>query len=153
MRSGVRLGIDVGTVRIGIAISDPQGLLATPLQTLDRTDSAWLEHLEALCSEHKIIEIIVGLPLSLSGTSTSSTNDAVSVARELSESMSCSIRLIDERYTTTSAHSTMKFLGKKQKNTRSYIDQVAAVSILQHGLDMERNLNRAPGIDVTEFSG
>jgi putative Holliday junction resolvase len=152
MRPGVRLGIDVGTVRIGVAISDPHGLLATPLQTLDRSDPSLLDIIQSLCNEHNIIEILVGLPLSLSGTSTSSTQDAVSVANELQLNVSCPIRLIDERYTTTSAHATMKSLGKKQKNTRTFIDQVAAVSILQHGLDMERNLNRPPGIDITEFS-
>jgi putative Holliday junction resolvase len=153
MRPGVRLGIDVGTVRIGVAISDPQGLLATPLQTLERSDSSWLDTVNSFCSEHNIVEILVGLPLSLSGSSTSSTQDAVSVAKELEKIVSCPIRLIDERYTTTSAHSTMKSMGKKQKNTRTFIDQVAAVSILQHGLDMERNLNRPPGIVITEFSG
>jgi putative Holliday junction resolvase len=153
MRPGVRLGIDVGTVRIGVAISDPHGLLATPLQTVDRTDSSWLDILSSLCTEHNIIEILVGLPLSLSGSSTSSTQDAVSVANELEKILSCPIRLIDERYTTTSAHATMKSLGKKQKNTRTFIDQVAAVSILQHGLDMERNLKRPPGMNITEFSG
>lgn len=153
MRPGVRLGIDVGTVRIGLAISDPQGLLASPLLTLDRSDSSWCDTVYSLCSEHNIIEVLVGLPLSLSGSSTSSTQDAVSVANELKKKLSCPIRLIDERYTTTSAHATMKSLGKKQKNTRSFIDQVAAVSILQHGLDMEKNLNRPPGIDIAEFSG
>lgn len=153
MRPGTRLGIDVGTVRIGLAISDPHGLLATPLLTLDRSDSTWLHTVHSLCSEHNIIEVLVGLPLSLSGASTSSTQDAVSVANELKKILSCPIRLIDERYTTTSAHATLKSLGKKQKNTRTYIDQVAAVSILQHGLDMERNLSRPPGIDISEFSG
>lgn len=152
MRPGVRLGIDVGTVRIGVAMSDPQGLLATPLQTLSRSDTSWLDAIHSLCSEHDIIEVLVGLPLSLSGSSTSSTQDAVSVANDLKKILSCPIRLIDERFTTTSAHATMKSLGKKQKNTRTYIDQVAAVSILQHGLDMERNVNRPPGIDIAEFS-
>jgi putative Holliday junction resolvase len=151
MRAGVRVGVDVGTVRIGVARSDRDGLLATPLQTIDRQDSDSVQQLIGLSKELDAIEFILGLPLSLSGSHTASTEDALAIAREVSRNTEIPVRLIDERLTTVSAHSAMRSVGKNQKQTRSVIDQIAAVMILQHALDSERSTGKLPGIDISEF--
>jgi putative Holliday junction resolvase len=151
MRTGVRIGIDVGTVRIGVARSDRDGFLATPVETIDRTSESAIIRISELIAEHEAIEIIVGLPLSLNGAHTASTEDAMSVAREVSFATSAPVRLVDERLTTVSAHSALRSAGKKQKQTRNVIDQVAAVMILQHALDSERSSGKAPGKDLSEF--
>lgn len=151
MRTGVRIGIDVGTVRIGVARSDRDGFLATPVETIDRTSESAIIRISELIAEHEAIEVIVGLPLSLNGAHTASTEDAMSVAREVSFATSAPVRLVDERLTTVSAHSALRSAGKKQKQTRNVIDQVAAVMILQHALDSERSSGKAPGKDLSEF--
>lgn len=151
MRSGVRVGIDIGTVRIGVSRCDRDGLLATPVKTVLRGEASPLDALVQIISDLDAIEIIVGLPLSLSGSHTASTEDALSVARELSDVVSAPIRMIDERLTTVSAHSAMRSVGKSQKESRSVIDQVAAVMILQHALDSERLNANLPGKDLSEF--
>ena len=151
MRSGVRVGIDIGTVRIGVARSDRDGFLATPELTVDRGSENPIGQLVSVIAELEAIEVIVGLPLSLKGSHTASTEDALVMARELSENASVPIRLIDERLTTVSANSALRAAGKKQKQTRSVIDQVAAVMILQHALDSERSSGNLPGKDISEF--
>jgi putative Holliday junction resolvase len=151
MRTGVRIGIDVGTVRIGVARSDRDGFLATPVETIERASKSSIERIGELISELDAIEVIVGLPLSLNGAHTASTEDAMSVAREVALVTSASVRLVDERLTTVSAHSALRSAGKKQKQTRNVIDQVAAVMILQHALDSERSSGNAPGKDLSEF--
>ncbi len=151
MRRGIRLGIDVGTVRVGVAISDMDGLLATPVETLPRDDST-LRSLVSLVLDRNVFEIYVGLPLAMSGGHTASTEDALSVARELATALSTPVRLMDERLTTVSAHSALRQSGKQASRSRSVVDQVAAVMLLQHALDTERSRDIAPGVDVSEFS-
>lgn len=151
MRSGVRVGIDIGTVRIGVARSDRDGYLATPVETVDRGSENPIGQLVSLIAELEAIEVIVGLPLSLNGSHTASTEDALVMARELAQNSSVPVRLVDERLTTVSAHSALRAAGKKQKQTRSVIDQVAAVMILQYALDSERSSGNLPGKDISEF--
>lgn len=151
MRSGVRVGIDIGTVRIGVARSDRDGFLATPVETVDRGSENPIGQLVSVITELEAIEVIVGLPLSLNGSQTASTEDALVMARELSENTTVPVRLVDERLTTVSAHSALRAAGKKHKQTRSVIDQVAAVMILQHALDSERASGNLPGKDISEF--
>ena len=151
MRSGVRVGIDIGTVRIGVARSDRDGYLATPVETVDRGSENPIGQLVSVIAELDAIEVIVGLPLSLNGSHTASTEDALVMARELGQNASVPVRLVDERLTTVSAHSALRAAGKKQKQTRSVIDQVAAVMILQHALDSERSSGNLPGKDISEF--
>lgn len=152
MRSGVRVGIDIGTVRIGVARSDRDGYLATPVETIDRGSEDSIDRLVSVISDLEAIEVIVGLPLSLNGSHTASTEDALAMARELSQNTSIPVRLIDERLTTVSAHTALRAAGKKQKQTKAVIDQVAAVMILQHALDSERASGNLPGKDISEFS-
>jgi putative holliday junction resolvase len=134
VRIGVRLGIDVGKARVGIARCDREGLLATPVATLAR-ESAVAE----------ILECVVGQPLSLSGNHTASTQDAYDFAQELGLALGVSIRMIDERLSTVQATRDLRQAGKSAKKQRSVVDQVAAVILLQHALDSERIQGVAPG--------
>ena len=145
MRHGVRLGLDVGTVRIGVAISDADGILATPHSTIQRSDPDFIAQVSALCVSFDALEVIVGLPLALSGSMTASTKDALEVATALDVCIAVDVRMIDERLTTVSAHGALRQTGKKQKQTKQVIDQVAAVLILQHALETERAQGKLPG--------
>ncbi len=143
MRIGVRLGIDVGKARVGVARCDREGLLATPVATLAR-ESAVAE-IVPLAVELEILECVVGQPLSLSGNHTASTQDAYEFAQELGLALGVSIRMIDERLSTVQASRDLRQAGKPAKKQRSVVDQVAAVILLQHALDSERIQGVAPG--------
>ncbi|WP_200935237.1 Holliday junction resolvase RuvX [Leifsonia sp. Leaf336] len=154
MRTGVRLGIDVGKVRIGVSRSDPHGMLATPVETVARSeDAADRRRIAAIVTELGVFEIIVGLPLALSGAQTASTADAVSFAEALEAEVEVPVRLVDERLSTVSAHSALRASGKNSKSARPVVDQVAATIILQHALDAERASGRPPGRPVEPSIG
>lgn len=144
MRPGSRIGVDVGKARIGVARSDPHGLLATPVSTVARGDGDIVEIL-SICSEVEAVEIVVGLPLALSGTHTASTDDASAFASRLAALASVPVRLVDERLSTVSAQQALRLSGRNTRNSRTVIDQVAAVIILQHALDFERSAGTPPG--------
>jgi len=149
VRSGVRLGIDVGKVRIGVSRSDLHGMLATPVETVQRSkDAADRRRISEIVTELGVFEIIVGLPLALSGAHTASTADAVGFAEALVTEVGVPVRLVDERLTTVSAHSALRASGKNSKSARPVVDQVAATIILQHALDAERASDRPPGTPV-----
>lgn len=152
MRPGVRLGIDVGTARIGIARSDLHGMLATPVETVPR-GAGDIARIRELVSEIDAVEIIVGLPLALSGRETASTGDAKEFAGRLSTACAVPVRLVDERLSTVSANSALRASGRNAKNSRSVVDQVAAVIILQHALDFERSADSPPGAVVDPDEG
>lgn len=144
-RRGVRLAVDVGSVRIGVAASDPDGVLATPVETVRRGhgDLARVAHLAA---ERGAIEVIVGLPLTLSGREGPAAAEAREYARQLAGHVApCPVRLVDERMTTASAARAMRASGVSARRGRSTVDQAAAVNILQGALDLERSSGRAPG--------
>ena len=149
MRRGPRLGIDVGTVRVGVARSDPDGLLAVPLETLARPDA--LSGIVEWVAEIAPLEVIVGLPIGLSGSDTASTEDARAFATELAGLVDVPVRLVDERLSTVQAQSELRAAGRSQKNQRGVVDQAAAVILLQHALDSERSQGVEPGhrIDVS----
>lgn len=147
MRSGVRLGVDVGKARVGVARCDPAGMLATPVATLARADD--LENrFRELLSEHEPVEVVVGLPLSMSGGETASTADARDVAARLARVAGVPVRLVDERLSTVGAQRSLHAAGRNTRQSRSVIDQAAAVIILQHALDFERTADRPPGVVV-----
>lgn len=152
MRAGVRIGIDVGTVRIGVARSDLHGMLATPVETVPR-GAGDVERLLAIAAELDAMEIVVGLPLALSGRETASTDDARSFAMALANAGDVPVRLVDERLSTVSANAAIRSSGRSQKQARSVIDQVAAVIILQHALDHERSGISLPGSAVEPDEG
>ncbi len=144
MISGVRLGVDVGSVRVGVACSDADGALATPLVTVPRDDAA-VAAVAELVASHAAVEVIVGLPLSLKGGETASTSDARRFAAALAERTGADVRLLDERLTTVSAQSALRASGRSTRTSRSIVDQVAAVVLLQSALDQERRTGRAAG--------
>lgn len=147
MRPGVRLGVDVGRARVGIAVCDRDGLLATPVATLARQD-ADERSFRLLAEEHGAMEIVVGLPLSLNGSDTPSTADARQFARDLAGWIGVPVRLVDERLSTVSAQRALRESGRRTRESRPMIDQVAAVIILQNALDSERSAGRPPGVLV-----
>jgi putative holliday junction resolvase len=151
VRSGVRLGVDVGTVRIGVARSDVHGMLATPVETVPRGTGDTARVL-AIATELDAVEIVVGLPLALSGRETASTDDARSFAVALAAGTT-PVRLVDERLSTVTAAAQLRQAGRNAKSSRSVVDQVAAVIILQHALDHERAGNSLLGIVVIPDEG
>jgi putative Holliday junction resolvase len=144
VRSGIRIGVDVGRARVGVARCDPDGLLATPVETL-RRDATTLAALQALIAELEPLEVVVGLPISLSGSDTASTTDAREFAMALATATQVPVRLVDERLSTVSAQRALHDAGRRAKGSRPVIDQVAAVIILQNALDAERMAARPPG--------
>lgn len=138
---GVRIGLDVGSVRIGVAKCDPHGMLATPLTTIAAGANA-VSDVAALVNEHEPICVYVGKPISLAGKDTVSTQSAIQFAQELKvllKDPSTQVRLIDERLSTVSAQRGMQEAGRNVKQSRDAIDQAAAVVILEHALDSERH--------------
>lgn len=148
MRVGSRLAVDVGRARVGIARSDPAGLMAVPVETVSREEA--VDAIGYLVGEYDPVEVVVGLPLNLAGHHTASTDDAEHFAALLDAALPCPVRLVDERLSTVSAMAGLHEAGKTSKNAKSVIDQVSAVIILQHCLDAERALGKPPGRLVGE---
>lgn len=145
MRPGVRLGVDVGSVRIGIARSDPAGILATPVETV-RRGRGDLDRIAEIIAECEVVEVIVGLPTSLSGREGPAAEAARDFAARLADRLpSEAVRLYDERLTTVTAESGLRQRGVKGQALRQVVDQAAAVVLLQAALDGERLTQRPPG--------
>jgi putative Holliday junction resolvase len=149
VRHGVRLGLDPGDARIGVARSDPTGFLATPVETV-RRGRGDLARIARLAREAEAVEIVVGLPRSLSGRE----GPAAVKAREFAGALAArvapvTVRLQDERLTTVAAEAMLRDRGKTGASRRAVVDQAAAVLILQHALDTERETGRPPGEIVT----
>jgi len=173
VRPGVRLGIDVGSVRVGVAACDPSGLIASPLETVRRTPvsaregtdlaahtssegasssepTADIGRIVQLAAELGVVEVVVGLPLSLSGRRGAAADAAVEYARRLAGALRpIPVRLVDERLSTVSAHGNLATAGLGSRARREVVDQQAAVIILQSALDTERSSGRVPGELVT----
>ena len=144
---GRRLGVDVGTVRIGVASSDPDGILATPVETVrrDRSDKH-LRRLAQLADELEAVEVVVGLPRTLADRTGPSARDAIELAEQLARRIAPTpVRLSDERLTTVSAQRSLRDAGIRAKGQRAMIDQAAAVGILQNWLDQRRAALAAHG--------
>ncbi len=150
-RRGVRLGIDVGRARVGVARCDPDGMLAVPVETVPR-DDATLDRLAEITAEWEPIELVVGLPMNLRGDDTPSTVDAREVADALAARTRLPVRLVDERLSTVSAHQSLRAAGRSQKGSRGIVDQVAAVVLLQHAIDTEKGTGRPAGAALDEES-
>jgi putative Holliday junction resolvase len=150
MEKGRRLAIDVGTVRIGLAICDPDGILSSPLAALARSQdlSETLQIVSDLVTEHNAIEVYVGDPISLSGGQSASTRDAREFAEKLADLISAPIRLVDERLTTVTASAKLRVSGKDARQSKSLIDSASAVEILEQALATLRVSGKAPGRQV-----
>jgi putative Holliday junction resolvase len=138
--TGRVLGVDVGTVRVGLALSDPSGTLASPLDTLRRAkDGSDLDRLIELLGEHEVTEVVVGDPKHLSGASGASAQDASAYAQALADRVpDVPVHLIDERLSTVTAANSLRASGLDSRKQRGVIDQAAAVVILQQYLDARR---------------
>ena len=141
--------------RVGVALCDPDGVLATPLKTLKRDlkKNSDVRVLLKLVAEHEAVQVFVGLPRSLRGHETGSTQMAREYAALLAEGLQdpapgISVRLIDERLTTVSAHRALHESGLDGRKHREVVDQVAAADILQQALDMQKSLGRDVGDPV-----
>ena len=153
MRDGVRLAVDMGSVRIGVARSDPGGILASPL-TVVRSGPSELDELAALVASADAIEVIVGLPTSLSGQEGPAASVARGFAGELARLLApIPVRLVDERFTTAQAHDALRRSGKDERARRGVVDAAAATVLLQAALDTERATGRPPGQLVTLRGG
>jgi putative holliday junction resolvase len=149
VREGVRVAVDVGSVRIGVARSDPDGILASPL-TAVRVGPDELDQLVTLVASADAIEVIVGLPTSLSGREGTAASVARGFAAELAWLLDpIPVRLVDERFTTTQAHDALRQSGKDSRARRTVVDAAAAAVLLQAALDTERATGRPPGELVT----
>ena len=155
MRSGRRIAIDVGKVRLGIALCDQEGILASPLEAVKRaSDTAdTISALVELVSLHQAVEVYVGEPLSLSGKETESTNDARMIAVELARCLSIPVRMIDERFTTVTAAAKLRAAGINSRDSKSIIDSASAVEILESALSLEKSSGIAPGQLVGDHVG
>ncbi|SCL30609.1 putative holliday junction resolvase [Micromonospora pallida] len=143
---GVRLGVDVGQVRVGVSICDPDGILATPLVTLARdlssADDAVPSDLAALARlvvEHGAVEVVVGLPVNLAGKHGPAAAHATSYAHRLADVITpVPVTLTDERMSTVVASRRLAERGVRGKRQRAVVDQAAAVEILQSWLEAQR---------------
>lgn len=155
MRSGRRLAIDVGKVRIGVAASDFHSILASGLETVPRGENleTSLKRIVELVNEVEPIEIYVGLPVSMAGNHSVSTEDAIDFARQLASLVSPEVRFIDERMTTLTAANALKMSGRDSKSGRQIIDQIAATVILEQAMEQEKSTGKQPGKAMGEING
>ena len=145
---GIRLAVDLGRVRVGVARSDPEGLLAVPVTTLPR-DARFLDAIVELAVEWEACSLVVGWPLTLAGEEGPAAREAAATARRLAARAPCPVYLLDERLTTREADRSLRAAGRSSRNSRPVIDQAAAVVLLEQALARERADGTPPGRRVT----
>lgn len=153
MREGIRVGVDVGDARVGVASCDPAGLLATPVETVPRDldHDSDIDRVVEIATQLGAMEFVIGLPRSLDGSEGPAAEKARAWAKRLGSALlealigNTPIRLVDERLTTVDAHRSLRDSGLDGRRHRGVIDQAAAVLILQTALDTERATGRPPG--------
>ncbi len=140
-RPGRVLGIDVGSVRIGVAVCDPDRILATPVETVTRTPggSADVDRIAALTGEYEAVAVVIGMLRTLRYTAGPAADAARSFGTAIAESIApVPVEYFDERFTTVTAQQALRASGRSVKSSRGVIDQAAAVAILQGWLDAGR---------------
>lgn len=142
MRKGRRVALDPGTVRIGVAVSDIDGILASPRPALPAGD---LEAVGVVVGEVEPLEIIVGLPVGLGGTEGQAAQRAREFASLVATTTSIPVRLVDERLSTVQAQRGLHDQGRSVRQSRDMIDSASAAVVLQHALDTERTAGQPPG--------
>lgn len=147
VRRGVRVAVDVGTVRVGVARSDLDGILSIPVETLIRADDgSELQRLIDIINEFSAIEVLVGLPMHLKGGEGISAKGARKYARRIAMAVpNVRIALIDERLTSNQAHERLREAGVSSREHRPIIDQVAAQILVEQALEWERISGQPPG--------
>lgn len=151
IRPGVRIAVDVGSARVGVAASDRTATLASPVTVIRRDVRGLrdLDELAALIGERESVEVIVGLPQTLRGRDSASTADARAYAAALAARIApVPVRLLDERLTTVSATQQLRAAGRDARASRSVVDAAAAVVLLEAALDRERNTGVPAGEQV-----
>lgn len=139
MQRGRRLALDFGDVRIGVAVSDQDSIMATPVVTLlAKREDLW-DRIFDLLAEYEPIHVYVGRPVHLSGNESDSTAKAELFASELHERFDIDVTMIDERLSTVSAQRSMREAGLTARESKGAIDQAAAVAILEMALDLEKS--------------
>ena len=145
---GVRLGIDVGSVRIGVAVSDPRGALAVPVETVPRASNrsgADLDRISALVAEYDAVAVVVGLPLSLSGAEGAAAEAARAFAKRLARRLGDTpVSFVDERLSTVTALRDLRGAGMNGRESRGRVDAAAAAILLQAALDIARTSDTSP---------
>jgi putative holliday junction resolvase len=155
MRKGRRLAIDVGTARIGLAVCDPDGILAFPLEAVRRREQPLesITEILAAVAEYSLLEVIVGDPVSLSGNQTASTTDARNFATLFSIASGMPVRLVDERLSTVSASANLRQSGRSSRDAKSLVDSASAVVILEAALRQESLTGEPSGFLVGDQVG
>jgi putative pre-16S rRNA nuclease len=128
------LGIDLGRARIGVAVSDELGMLAHPVETIPASGDA-LKRIGQIVAEKDVERVVVGLPRHMNGSVGTGAADALAFAGKLRQLVSCEVITWDERLTTTAANRALRASGRKTRDSRAFVDQVAAQMILQGYLD------------------
>ncbi len=147
MQRGRRLAFDFGDVRIGVAVSDQDSILATPVETLlAKREDLW-DRIFDLLAEYEPVHVYVGRPVHLSGNESDSTTKAELFASEFRDRFDIEVTMIDERLSTVSAQRAMREAGLTARESKSAIDQAAAVAILEMAMDFEKSQARR---DVVE---
>lgn len=143
-RPGVRLCVDWGKARIGVAACDRDGLLAYPVETVANNDAA-VRRLAELAQEYEPIEIVLGMPTDLRGRQGVAATAMLAVADRLGAALHLDVRLVDERLSTASAAKQLAVTGHTSRTRRSIIDQAAAVAILEQAIEVEKRTGRPAG--------
>jgi putative holliday junction resolvase len=152
MRVGVRIGVDVGSVRVGVASSDPAGVLATPVTTLRRDTRTGrdLDELRDIVAGREAVEVLVGLPRTLAGRDGAAAGKAREYAAAVAGRVApVPVRLVDERFSTVEATRSLRSAGVKGRSMRGVVDAAAAVILLQAALDTERATGFPPGEELS----
>jgi putative Holliday junction resolvase len=138
MLRGRRIAFDYGDVRIGVAVSDPDSILSSPLTTLKATDKSLLKQISEILADIEPVAIYVGRPALLSGNDGSATEKATQFGAVLSTITQVPIEMIDERMSTVSAARNLREAGRNARDSKDAIDMAAAVAILDFALEIEK---------------
>ena len=139
MQRGRRIAFDYGDIRIGVAVCDPDGIISSPLAVLRAEDRNLRSEIQSLIAEYEPVQIFIGLPKQLSGVESSSAEKARNFGAMIAELTSIEIVYIDERLSTVSAQSKLREAGKSTRESKELIDAMAAVEILELGLQSARS--------------
>lgn len=139
MQRGRRIAFDYGDVRIGVAVSDPDSILCSPLTTLKATDKKLLSQILELINEIEPVQLFVGNPALLSGKDGLASEKALSFAQQLRTVTDIEVVMVDERMSTISAARNLRESGKNAKESKESIDMAAAIAILEFGIELQKN--------------
>ena len=138
MQRGRRIAFDYGDVRIGVAVSDPDSILCSPLTTLKANDKTLFTQIEEILAEIEPVQLFVGNPALLSGKDGTASEKAVTFAQQLREIASVEVIMVDERMSTVSAARNLRDSGKNAKEAKNSIDMAAAVAILEFAIELQK---------------